>query len=103
MCHTCLLVLTKYIIHITCTDKKYQKQGMANVISWHLQYYKFQIFHFRVSGDEGVVKVEEKEGDSETIIKSTLYNLEFTFDTDVRVAITIYYFATEEISNGQAT
>ncbi len=56
-----------------------------------------------MSGDEGVVKVEEKEGDSETIIKSTLYNLEFTFDTDVRVAITIYYFATEEISNGQAT
>ncbi|CAD5123610.1 DgyrCDS11937 [Dimorphilus gyrociliatus] len=30
------------------------------------------------------------------------YNLEFTFDSDVRVAITIYYFATEEISNGQA-
>ena len=30
------------------------------------------------------------------------FNIEFTFDTDVRVAITIYYFATEEISNGQS-
>lgn len=33
---------------------------------------------------------------------STNYNIEFTFDTDVRCVITIYYFATEEISNGQA-
>ena len=33
---------------------------------------------------------------------ATQYNIEFTFDTDVRCAITIYYFATEEISNGQA-
>ncbi|XP_064634105.1 probable E3 ubiquitin-protein ligase MGRN1 isoform X2 [Lineus longissimus] len=32
---------------------------------------------------------------------STKYNLEFTFDSDVRCAITIYYFATEEFSNGQ--
>ena len=30
------------------------------------------------------------------------YNIEFTFDSDVRVAITIYYFANEEITNGQA-
>ena len=28
------------------------------------------------------------------------YNLQFTFDTDVRCAITVYYFATEEISGG---
>ena len=26
------------------------------------------------------------------------YNVEFTFDTDVKVAITIHYFATEEVS-----
>jgi hypothetical protein len=30
-------------------------------------------------------------------------NIEFSFDTDVKCAITIYYFATEEISNKQAT
>ena len=30
------------------------------------------------------------------------YNIEFSFDTDVKCAITIYYFATEEISNKQA-
>lgn len=30
------------------------------------------------------------------------YNIEFTFDTDVKCAITIYYFAKEEISNKQA-
>ncbi|XP_069125469.1 E3 ubiquitin-protein ligase MGRN1-like [Argopecten irradians] len=29
------------------------------------------------------------------------YNIEFTFDCDVRCAITIYYFASEEITNGQ--
>ena len=30
------------------------------------------------------------------------YNVEFTFDSDVKCAITIYYFATEEITNKQA-
>lgn len=31
----------------------------------------------------------------------TLFNLEFTFDCDVRCAITVYYFCTEEFtSNG---
>lgn len=30
------------------------------------------------------------------------YNVEFTFDTDARVAITIYYQATEEFQNGVA-
>ena len=30
------------------------------------------------------------------------YNVEFTFDTDARVAITIYYQATEEFQNGIA-
>jgi len=30
------------------------------------------------------------------------YNVEFTFDADVKCAITIYYFATEEITNKQA-
>ncbi|CAI9735227.1 E3 ubiquitin-protein ligase MGRN1-like [Octopus vulgaris] len=29
------------------------------------------------------------------------YNIEFTFDSDVKCAITIYYFAMEEINNGQ--
>jgi len=33
---------------------------------------------------------------------STHYNVEFTFDSDVKCAITIYYFATEEIVNKQA-
>ncbi|XP_014387228.1 PREDICTED: RING finger protein 157 [Myotis brandtii] len=31
------------------------------------------------------------------------YNVEFTFDTDARVAITIYYQATEEFQNGIAS
>ncbi|ELK12342.1 RING finger protein 157 [Pteropus alecto] len=31
------------------------------------------------------------------------YNVEFTFDTDARVAITIYYQATEEFQNGVAS
>jgi len=33
---------------------------------------------------------------------SSYYNIEFTFDSDVKCAITIYYFATEEIVNKQA-
>ncbi len=32
----------------------------------------------------------------------TKYNIEFTFDTDVKCAITVYYFATEEIVNKKA-
>lgn len=44
---------------------------------------------------------EETEGNSDDQDQPK-YNIEFTFDTDVRVAITVYYFATEEISNGQA-
>ena len=30
------------------------------------------------------------------------FNIEFTFDTDVKCAITIYYFATEEYLENQA-
>jgi len=33
---------------------------------------------------------------------STHYNIEFTFDSDVKCAITIYYFAVEEIVNKHA-
>jgi len=32
-------------------------------------------------------------------VQHKLYNIEFTFDTDVKVAITIHYFATEEVSS----
>jgi len=48
----------------------------------------------------GANKLDKAEGAPPS---TTRYNIEFTFDSDVRVAITIYYFATEEISNGQAT
>jgi len=50
----------------------------------------------------GATKLDKPEGEPQKT-SSTRYNIEFTFDTDVRVAITIYYFAAEEISNGQAT
>lgn len=30
--------------------------------------------------------------------KGTYYNIEFTFDCDARVAITIFYFCTEEVT-----
>jgi len=43
------------------------------------------------------------EGDGNTVEpSSSRYNIEFTFDSDVKCAITIYYFATEEIVNKQA-
>ena len=51
-------------------------------------------------GKEG--KEEGKKGKKAVDPPATNYNIEFTFDTDVRCAITIYYFATEEISSGQA-
>lgn len=35
--------------------------------------------------------------------KSNRYNIEFTFDCDVRCAITIYYFCSEEITTKGAT
>ncbi|XP_041977677.1 E3 ubiquitin-protein ligase MGRN1 isoform X2 [Aricia agestis] len=41
---------------------------------------------------DGVVKSAESNG------KGTYYNIEFTFDCDVRCAITIYYFCTEEVT-----
>jgi len=41
------------------------------------------------------------DGDT-TESTSTHYNIEFTFDSDVKCAITIYYFATEEIINKHA-
>lgn len=31
--------------------------------------------------------------------KSNRFNIEFTFDSDVRCAITIYYFCTEEVTS----
>lgn len=44
---------------------------------------------------------EEVKTPGEEVSKAkTRYNVEFTFDTDARVAITIYYQATEEFQNG---
>lgn len=38
-------------------------------------------------------------GDGDVVRKSTNYNIEFIFDCDVRCAITIYYFCTEEVTS----
>ncbi|XP_059804108.1 E3 ubiquitin ligase RNF157-like isoform X2 [Hypanus sabinus] len=46
-------------------------------------------------------EVQSPEGDS-SILKVP-YNVEFTFDADAQVAITIYYQATEEFHNGCAS
>ena len=35
--------------------------------------------------------------------KDRKFNIQFTFDADVRVAITIYYMCTEEITSSGAT
>ncbi|XP_034264479.1 E3 ubiquitin ligase RNF157 isoform X2 [Pantherophis guttatus] len=44
---------------------------------------------------------EEVKTPGEEVSKAKVqYNVEFTFDTDARVAITIYYQATEEFQNG---
>ncbi|XP_013914926.1 PREDICTED: RING finger protein 157 isoform X3 [Thamnophis sirtalis] len=44
---------------------------------------------------------EEVKSPGEEVSKAKVqYNVEFTFDTDARVAITIYYQATEEFQNG---
>ncbi|XP_054831197.1 E3 ubiquitin ligase RNF157 [Eublepharis macularius] len=44
---------------------------------------------------------EEVKTPGEEVSKAKIhYNVEFTFDTDARVAITIYYQATEEFQNG---
>uniref|UniRef100_A0A2K5I8Z1 E3 ubiquitin-protein ligase n=1 Tax=Colobus angolensis palliatus TaxID=336983 RepID=A0A2K5I8Z1_COLAP len=47
---------------------------------------------------------EEVKSSGEEASKAKVhYNVEFTFDTDARVAITIYYQATEEFQNGIAS
>ena len=43
----------------------------------------------------------QEEGDQQVEQSTTRYNIEFTFDSDVRCAITVYYFATEEVVNKQ--
>lgn len=42
-------------------------------------------------------------GDGDTNKKPNRYNIEFTFDCDVRCAITIYYFCTEEVTTKGVT
>ncbi|XP_048757856.1 E3 ubiquitin-protein ligase MGRN1-like isoform X4 [Ostrea edulis] len=52
------------------------------------------------------VKVDDNDEGSEgekSDSMNTRYNIEFTFDSDSKCAITIYYFATEDVSNGQIT
>ncbi|XP_065419488.1 E3 ubiquitin ligase RNF157 isoform X5 [Chrysemys picta bellii] len=47
---------------------------------------------------------EEVKTPGEEVSKAKVhYNVEFTFDTDARVAITLYYQATEEFQNGVAS
>ncbi|XP_062576969.1 probable E3 ubiquitin-protein ligase MGRN1 isoform X2 [Saccostrea cucullata] len=52
------------------------------------------------------VKVDDSEdgsGGDKTDSINTKYNIEFTFDSDSKCAITLYYFATEDVNNGQIT
>ncbi|XP_076661261.1 mahogunin ring finger 1 isoform X1 [Halictus rubicundus] len=42
-------------------------------------------------------------GDGDVDKKSSRYNIEFTFDCDVRCAITLYYFCTEEVTTKGVT
>ena len=51
---------------------------------------------------ENQVNVKDDNNATEEPPSSTHYNIEFTFDSDVKCAITIYYFATEEIINKHA-
>jgi len=55
------------------------------------------LFSCRVDEAESPLSTEE----GETRTTPIRYNIEFTFDCDARCAFTIYYFATEEITNGQ--
>ncbi|KAI5635477.1 zinc finger, c3HC4 type (RING finger) domain-containing protein [Phthorimaea operculella] len=41
---------------------------------------------------DGVIKANDSN------VKGTYYNIEFTFDCDARIAITIFYFCTEEVT-----
>lgn len=57
----------------------------------------------------GVASVEEMDGNvlcnisgvdsgTETVPQNYYYNIEFTFDSDAKCAITVYYFCTEDVS-----
>lgn len=50
-----------------------------------------------------VKDIDEMNNSSTNDASRTRYNIEFTFDTDVKCAITVYYFAKEEIINKHAT
>lgn len=45
----------------------------------------------------------KRYGDSDGDKKPNRFNIEFTFDCDVRCAITIYYFCTEEVTTKGVT
>ena len=51
--------------------------------------------------EKGPSTVQESHPDSRS--KEIHYNIEFTFDCDVKCAVTIYYFATEEVSSAGVT
>jgi len=55
-------------------------------------------YYFREAED----RLNVKDDNNTVEPSSSRYNIEFTFDSDVKCAITIYYFATEEIVNKQA-
>ncbi|KAH0629520.1 hypothetical protein JD844_011629 [Phrynosoma platyrhinos] len=54
-----------------------------------------------ITNEKQDICTEEVKTPGEEVSKAKVhYNVEFTFDTDARVAITIYYQATEEFQNG---
>ena len=60
------------------------------------------MYNCRVEDEKQSNQMSPNEDETDpTPALSTHYNIEFTFDCDVRCAITIYYFASEDISNGQ--
>lgn len=64
----------------------------------------------RKSSDQSVGKEDQEQVDGNVLgmckgdlMPPCLYNIEFTFDSDAKCAITIYYFCTEEVSPSGVT
>uniref|UniRef100_A0A8C4JKP0 E3 ubiquitin-protein ligase n=1 Tax=Dromaius novaehollandiae TaxID=8790 RepID=A0A8C4JKP0_DRONO len=127
-CHTCVLVLGSYFAnHFIMGGEKFDSTHPEGYLFGENSDLNFLgtrpvVFPYAAPPPQEPVKTlrslinirkdtlrlvkcsEEVKTPGEEVSKAKVhYNVEFTFDTDARVAITIYYQASEEFQNGVAS
>ncbi|XP_011307370.1 probable E3 ubiquitin-protein ligase MGRN1 [Fopius arisanus] len=78
-------------------------KSLVNIRKESLRLTRSSDQHATSSESNDTINAIKHFGENDVDKKSTKFNIEFTFDCDVRCAITVYYFCTEEVTTKGVT